>query len=203
MKIRHMAVVGALALVSGACVPDWAKNNDAPYILEIASITNADGTTPIRSDVSFPVVNDNAQVTVNIFRKNNNPDLSTSAVEHAYLKRYEVRYHRTDGRETEGVDVPHRISGALGNLRFHTPGAGGETELTVIIPIVRQSAKIEPPLKNLQGGVLGDTDLGVLPQGAVLTLIAEITIHGETVQGRAMEAKGFVDVIFADFPNTN
>ena len=201
MKIRHVAMVGALALVSGACVPDWAETNNAPYILEIASVTNGDGTLPILSDVSFPVVNDNALVTVNIFRKNNNDTLSTSAVEHVYLKRYEVRYLRTDGRSVEGVDVPHRVSGALGNVRLHTPAPGEETEAALQIVIVRHQAKIEPPLKNLQGGVLGDTDLGVLPQGAILTLIAEITIHGETVQGRAMEAKGFVDVSFADFPD--
>lgn len=203
MKIRQMAIVGALALASGGCVPDWAKTNAAPYILEIGSITNEDGTLPILSDVSFPVFNDNATVAVNIFRKNNNEGLSTSAVEHVYLKRYEVQYHRTDGRNVEGVDVPHRISGALGNVRLHTPGTGEEVEVAVVFPIVRHQAKVEPPLKNLQGGVLGDTNLGVLPQAFVLTLIAEVTIHGETVQGRAMEAKGFVDVIFADFPDTN
>jgi hypothetical protein len=202
MKIRHMAVVAAIALASGGCVPDWASQSDAPYILEIASITNADGTLPILSDVSFPVVNDNATVTVNIFRKNNNDSLGTSAVEHVYLKRYEVRYFRTDGRNTEGVDVPHRVSGALGNIRLHTPAAGEEIEAQVNLVIVRHQAKIEPPLKNLQGGVLGDTNLGVLPQGFVLTMIAEVTIHGETVQGRAMEAKGFVDVSFADFPDS-
>lgn len=200
MKIRQMAIVGALALVSGACVPDWAKTNEAPYILEIAAITNGDGTLPIRSDVAIPAVeNDNALVTVNIFRKNNNEDLSTSAVEHVYLKRYEVQYHRTDGRSVEGVDVPHRISGALGNIRFHTPAAGEETENTFAVTIVRHQAKVEPPLRNLRGGFGGDTGLGVFPQAAVLTLIAEVTIHGETVQGRGMEAKGFVDVIFADF----
>jgi hypothetical protein len=201
MKIRHMAVVAAIALASGGCVPDWASQNDAPYILEIGSITNADGTLPILSDVSFPVINDNAVVNVNIFRKNNNASLGTSAVEHVYLKRYEVRYLRTDGRNVEGVDVPHRVSGALGNIRLHTPAAADEVEVPVQIVIVRHQAKVEPPLKNLQGGVLGDTNLGVLPQGFVLTMIAEVTIHAETVQGRAMEAKGFVDVSFADFPD--
>jgi hypothetical protein len=203
MKIRHVAVVGALALVSGACVPDWASTNDAPYILEIAAITNQDGTLPILSDVSFPVVNDNALVTMNIFRKNNNETLGTSAVEHVYLKRYEVRFFRTDGRNTEGVDVPHRISGALGNVRLHTPGPGDETEAQITIVLVRHQAKIEPPLKNLQGGSVFESTVGVLPQGAILTMIAEVTIHGETVQGRAMEAKGFVDVSFADFPDSN
>jgi hypothetical protein len=198
---KQLAVVAALG--ASACVPGWARNNSSPYIIEIAAITNAGGTLPIHSDVSFPVVNDIAQVTVNIFRKNNQPTLSTSPVEHVYLKRYEVRYVRTDGRSVEGVDVPYRISGPLGNIRFHTPGpgGGGEVQAVVSIDIVRQQAKLEAPLKQLQGGVLGDTSLGVLPQAGVVTMIAIVTIDAETVEGDALEAQGSVEVTFADFPN--
>jgi hypothetical protein len=193
----------AVAMITGGCVPDWAQQNSSPFILEVASITNADGSLPILSDVSFPVINDDARVLVNAFRKNNNPALGTSPVEHIYLERYEVRYFRTDGRNQEGVDVPYRITGPLGNIRFHTPGPGGEGEVEaeVLITIVRHQAKAEPPLRNLEGGVFGDTGGALLPGGFAITMVAEITIHGRTVQGDALVATGRQQVTFADFPD--
>ena len=186
------------------CTPEWASQNAAPYILEIAGIN--DGAT-FNSDVGFPVVNDDIIVDVNILRKNNNPGLNTSAVEHAYLESYEVRYFRTDGRSQEGVDVPFRITGPLGNMRFHTPPPGGETELAVGITLVRHQAKLEPPLRNLQLDPDGSfnnegqgTSGATFPGAVVLTTVAEVTIYGRTLQGHAMQAKGRVNITFADFP---
>jgi hypothetical protein len=130
MKLVGRAVLmAAAALATASCVPDWATDNETPFILEIARITGPGGATPFLSDVSFPVANDEAQVAVNVFRKNNNANLATSPVEHVYLVRYEVRYFRSDGRDVEGVDVPFRITGPLGNLRFHTAGPGGAGEV--------------------------------------------------------------------------
>ena len=48
-----------------------------------------------------------------------------------------------------------------------------------------------------------DEYLQVLREGwgiVVLTLIAEVTIYGETVQGKGLKATGNVQVTFADFP---
>lgn len=185
----RVALAALAALPALSCTPDWATDNNTPFIMEIASIT----PSPLRSDVltGGGVVNDDAVVAVNVFRKNNNPTLGTSPVEHVYLERYEVNFFRSDGHNTEGVDVPFHISGPLGNLRFHTagPGGAGEVEQTVAITIVRHQAKLEPPLKNLEG--LGNEIL--------ITTIAEITIHGRTVQGGVLEARGSVQVTFADF----
>jgi hypothetical protein len=204
MRFAVGVMVAAATLASVSCVPDWATDNESPFILEISRITSSGGGAgPVQSDVSFPVVNDDVNVSVNVFRKNNNPDMATSPVEHVYLERYEVRYFRSDGRDVEGVDVPFRITGPLGNLRFHTaaPGGGGEVEQTVVITLVRHQAKLEPPLANLRGGVFTDTQAGLLPNGAVLTTIAEITIFGRTVQGAGLKAVGNVQVTFADFPD--
>ena len=106
-------------------------------------------------------------------------------------------YFRTDGRDVEGVDVPFRVTGPLGNLRFHTaaPGGSGEVEQTINITLVRHQAKLEPPLANLRGGTLTDTGASQLPNAAVLTLIAEVTIYGETVQGKGLKATGNVQVM--------
>ena len=201
--IRGAAVVLAASGLSG-CTPDWATQNSSPYVLEIVNIN--DGAT-LNSDVGFPITNDDVGVEMNIFRKNNNTRLSTSAVEHVYLESYEVRYFRTDGRNQEGVDVPFRFTGALGNLRFHTPAAGGETPITASITLVRHQAKAEPPLRNLQldpTSPLTQTGQGTagatLPGSVILTTVAEITIYGRTVEGQALQAKGRVNITFADFP---
>jgi hypothetical protein len=204
MKPLGRVLILAAALAPAACVPDWAADNETPFIMEIAEIANADGGAPVLSDVSFPVVNDEAQVTVNVFRKNNNPEMGTSAVEHVYLERYEVRYFRSDGRDAEGVDVPFRITGPLGNLRFHTAGPAAEVEQTFNITLVRHQAKLEPPLANLRGGTRTDVNGPFqLPNAAVLTTIAEVTIYGKTVQGKGLKATGNVQVTFADFPDEN
>jgi hypothetical protein len=203
MKLRMMVAVVAAGLWSQGCTPEWATDNETNFIMEIANIRGAGGEMPILVDVSFPIANDEAEVTVNVFRKNNNPQISSPPVEHVYLKRYEVRYFRTDGRDVEGVDVPFRVTGPLGNLRFHTagPGGGGEVENTVSITIVRHQAKLEPPIANLRGGVFNDVQLTTLPNAAILTLIAEVTIYGETVQGKGLKAVGNAQVTFADFPD--
>jgi hypothetical protein len=202
MRISGGSAVLVAALALAGCTPDWATDNETPFIMEIAAIN---GGSPLQSDVSFPVVNNDAVVLVNIFRKNNNPELGTSPVEHVYLTRYEVRYFRSDGRDVEGVDVPFRITGPLGNLRFHTPGpgGGGEVENAVTITIVRHQAKLEPPLANLRGGFLTDTGTGQFPAAGVITMIAEITIYGKTVQDKGLKATGNVQVTFADFPDGN
>ena len=189
MKASAWLLVGlAGALSSVSCTPDWATANNTPYILEIASIN---GGSPLRSDVltSNGIVNDDVLVTVNLFRKNNQVNQSVSAVEHVYLERYEINFRRSDGHNIQGVDVPYSITGPLGNVRFHTANPGGEVENTVSITVVRHQAKLEPPLKNLENQ--GNQD--------IITTIAEFTIHGRTVQGGVLEARGSLQVSFADF----
>jgi hypothetical protein len=205
-SMKYMRGVAVLLTATSffGCTPEWASQNAAPYILEIAGIN---GGSTLNSDVGFPVTNDDVTMEVNILRKNNQSGLSTSAVEHAYLESYEVRYFRTDGRSEEGVDVPFRVTGALGNLRFHTPAAGSETALNVPITIVRHQAKVEPPLRNLQ--LDPDSPLNANGQGTsganfpgsvILTVVAEVTVYGRTLQGHAMQAKGRLNITFADFP---
>ena len=200
MKLAMVAMIAVAGLGSSGCTPDWATDNETPFILEIADITNAQGELPILADVSFPVVNDEALVSINVFRKNNNPDLSTSPVEHVYLKRYEVRYFRTDGHSVEGVDVPHRITGALNSIRLHTPTDTGEIEVEAVITAVRQQAKLEPPLLNLRGGNVSTTGNFLLPGQAIITTVAEITVYARQITtGEPLSATGRFQVTFADF----
>jgi hypothetical protein len=83
--------------------------------------------------------------------------------------------------------VPYRISG---NMTAFLE-AGGST--TVTIEVVRRQAKVEPPLSSLAGG----------GGPFVLTMFAQVTVHGRTISGQTTNAAvGRVQVDFADFGDT-
>jgi hypothetical protein len=206
-RLKVLGVVG-FAVVMAGCVPDWARENETGLIMEIAGIQGtaggAAGGTPgaiLLSDVvtDGSAFNDDAVVTVNIYRKN--PTVTgTSPLEHVRLESYTVRYFRTDGHSVEGVDVPHRITGALNAVRFHTPTETGEIEADVDITIVRQQAKLEAPLLNLRRpfGVAAGNFL--IPGQGLITTVAEITVYARQVTtGEPLSATGQFQVTFADF----
>jgi hypothetical protein len=181
---------GALALVLGlslaGCAPGYVTSNDASINLIIAAIN---GGAHLDSDVrngagSTFVCPDDVKVDVAV--RNKNPNAPTPSVPSAVLlKSYEVRYIRSDGRGTEGVDVPYRITG---NLAFSVDVASSGTS-TVSLEVVRRQAKVEPPLSSIF-------------QAATLTVMAEVTLYGETVSGQGVSATGRVQIDFADFLDT-
>jgi hypothetical protein len=206
-SVKILGIVGFAAAMTG-CVPDWARENETGIIMEIAGITGFAGGEQggtegdiLMSDVvtDGAAFNDDAVVTVNVYRKN--PTVSaTSPLEHVRLESYQVRYFRTDGHSVEGVDVPHRITGALNSIRFHTPTETGEIEAEAVITVVRQQAKREPPLLNLVGGNRGATGSLLLPGQGLITTVAEITIYARQVTtGEPLSATGQFQVTFADF----
>ena len=206
-SLQILGIVGFAACMTG-CVPDWADENETGLLMEIAGISGLAGGESggaegniLMSDVvtEGTAFNDDALVVVNIYRKN--PTVTaTSALEHVRLESYQVRYFRTDGQNVEGVDVPHRITGALNSLRFHTPTAEGEIAVDAIITIVRQQAKLEPPLLNLRGGTVSNAGNFLVPGQAIITTVAEITIFARQITtGEALSASGRFQVTFADF----
>ena len=206
-SLQLLGIVGVAASMTG-CVPDWARENETGIIMEIASIQGfaggAEGGTAsaiLMSDVSTggSAFNDDAVVLVNVYRKNPSVE-STSALEHVRLESYQVRYFRTDGHSVEGIDVPHRITGPLNSVRLHTPTGTGELEAEAIITVVRQQAKLEPPLLNLVGGTRTNAGNFLLPGQAMITTVAEITIYARQVTtGEPLSATGRFQVTFADF----
>jgi hypothetical protein len=173
----------ALALSLGGCAPDYVTSNAATVNLYIASIN---GGAQLDSDVRFGedstfVCEDEVEVAVAVRNKNPNapaPNVPSAVI----LKSYEVRYYRTDGRGTEGVDVPYRITG---NLTLAVDVAESGT-VTFPLEVVRRQAKVEPPLSSIY-------------QTALLTVMAEVTIYGETVSGQAVSASGRLQIDFADY----
>jgi hypothetical protein len=149
----------------------------------------------LNSDVCCPIVNDNATITVELVTKN--PFLGTGPTNQGdlndvFIESYEVRYFRTDGRNQEGVDVPYRITGPVATL------VNLGTTNTFGIVVVRHQAKSEPPLRNLVN-VFSEAGTIQLPGAGILTAVAEITIRGRTTAGKAVEAKGSLQINFADY----
>jgi hypothetical protein len=173
----------ALLMVIPGCAPDYATDNAAQVNLIIASIN---GGAVLDSDVrnganSSFVCED--EVDVDVAVRNKNPNAPAPSVPSAVIiKSYEVRYFRTDGRGTEGVDVPYRITG---NLTFAVDVANSGTS-TFPLEIVRRQAKVEPPLSSIL-------------QTTVLTVMAEVTLYGETITGDRVTASGRLQIDFADY----
>ena len=185
--MRAMAVVLSLgALAMSGCVPDWAEQGDSPNTLLMTGINSG---TPITSDVQISngsICPDFAALRVENHLKNPlNTDASFRS--DVVIERYDVRYFRSDGRSTEGVDVPFRITGNVAQEIQASNSA------VLNLEIVRRQAKLEPPLRNLQG----------LGGGQVVTMFAEVTLHARsTIQQSLNTATARVQIDFADFGDT-
>lgn len=191
--MRLLTLVLACAVLSFGCTADFATQSEADVILRIVKIIGLEGEEQEEGDVLFsdvtPVFNDNARMNFEVVPKNPNlPD--PGAFNDVFLERYEVRYIRSDGRNTEGVDVPYRFTGGMATL---VRANGGD--IPAVIMVVRHQAKLEPPLRNL--AFVNPTVNGG-GQG-ILTVVAEITVHGRTTSGKAVSATGRLTITFADF----
>jgi hypothetical protein len=182
--MRAKAIVFVLgALAASACVPDWAKQGDSP---EILLMTGINGGSPLTSDVRIS----NGTVcpdftTLRVENHPKNPLVSGTGFRgDIVIERYSVRYFRSDGRNTEGVDVPYSITGNVAQEIQEGSSA------TLSLEVVRRQAKLEPPLRNL-------TDFG---GGQVVTMFGEVTIHARsTVNQTTNTATARLQIDFADF----
>jgi hypothetical protein len=97
------------------------------------------------------------------------------------ITRYHVQYVRSDGRNTEGVDVPFQFDGAL------TVTVGSDP-VKASMTLVRVQAKTEAPLQALVGSF-----------GPSISTIAEVTFYGKDQTGRDVSITGKISVNFADW----
>jgi len=171
----------ALALAAGGCAPDYVTSSTAPVNLLIATIN--DGAV-LDSDVRLStgtICPDTVTVALAVRAKNQN-EVTIKVPQHVIIESYEVRYFRSDGRGSEGIDVPYRYSGPLASeVDVATSGTS-----TVPVQVVRRQAKLEPPLSNITGI-------------QIVTMIAEVTISGQAVAGEAVSATGRMQIDFADY----
>ena len=157
---------------------------------KLSGVLNSDVLTFVKKDVnglqvSTPTIfSDNLTATFRLALKDPGSVESPtkpSSTNYITITRYHVTFVRSDGRSTEGVDVPYAFDGAL--TATVTPD-GAKTVMT----LVRAQAKSEAPLKGLVGSA-----------GPSLSTIAEIIFYGKDQTGRDVQVVGKISVNFADW----
>lgn len=184
-----------------ACA-DLARTGTGPAYLVMENVSASAGggttfTSSLLSDVQVivevtingatvrqpTIFNDLGRATVRAEMKNSIVPTTPTAMHSITINRYRVRYRRTDGRNTEGVDVPYGFDGAV----TATVPIGGS--VSVNFDLVRHQAKLERPLLTLIGG-----------RGLTfLSTIAEVTLYGQDQAGNEVSISGSIDVQFGDF----
>ena len=157
MTARAAAGLGAaICLLGSASCNDLVQASRSSTILVIERIGAASGGTPddpietlLNSDVLLNggVFPDIGRVTTRLAFKSpgtsENPASPTSA-NWVTVTGYRVVYRRSDGRNTQGLDVPYAFEGGMTMTTVDV----GTAEFT----LVRAQAKLEPPLIALRDG---------------------------------------------------
>jgi hypothetical protein len=188
---RIAATVALLAPIVNCTSRQLAGTSPAYLIMD--SLLAAPGAEPdsfsgsLASDVltNGGIFADNAQVTLRVALKDpgsvTTPNQPTT-MNFITVTRYSVRFLRSDGRNTAGVDVPHPFDGGVTFTVDETGGTG-------VLTLVRVQAKAEAPLQALanNGGAM------------VISTIAEVTFYGTDQAGRAVSVTGTISVNFANW----
>jgi hypothetical protein len=204
MRIIHRSPIWKAALLAAAALAGLACNaiensTQSASLLTVAAITGLDLSNKdsnfTQSDVLYTdpttgvstITDDVAKATLAVSTLDPNPVGGTSQYNDIQLDKYVVSYTRTDGRNSQGVDVPYTYEQALSQIIKVGQSA------TVSIIIVRASAKQEPPLISLRAGAT---------RGEILYTNARIDFYGHDLAGKTVHATGYLPVEFADFANS-
>jgi hypothetical protein len=178
-------LLGILVLM--ACNP-VEKNAKSPTMLIIESImgTTSDGTAANYLESSVTTgKSDVATITLQASLLNPSSLTGASQYNSVTLTSYKVDYFLQDGTGTPGVTVPNSLQGTISSL---TISVGSSATITIIV--VLDSAKLVAPLSSLAGTT------------TKLPVIAKITIQGQDLTGKPVEAQGQLSIIFGDYPVT-
>jgi len=192
MGLKGMALaIGCLALLS--CNP-LENKTESSSILIVQNLTglNAEGqeVNYLESDVvrldtaGNPFVTpDPAVVVFSAKLLNFNSSLGPSQYNDIIVDRYVVRYTRVEGKNQEGVDVPYAFEGSLSIM----VQINSVTEIS--FPIVRATAKLEPPLVNLAS---------TTAEG-VLQVTARVDFYGHDMMNKKVSATAYLAIFFANW----
>lgn len=183
-----------LSLASWSCGQLTRQGTASSYLI-VSSLEAASGADPntfggtLDSDVltvvsGVPTVfSDPARVTFTLGLKDAGSASSPTAPTQKNwitVERYHVAYTRSDGRNTQGVDVPYAFDGA-----FTVTVPVGDTVAN--FTIVRHQAKEEAPLAALANGAV------------LISTIAEVTFYGHDQTGREVSVTGKMTVSFGNY----
>jgi hypothetical protein len=187
-KLLSITVVLGIIFLLSSCNPieDDSKSSS---LLTIESLRGQDAegmeTDYLQSDVTKngTIYADVAVATLRASTLDPAPMLGASQYNDIVLDRYTVTYSRTDGKNTPGVDVPLSFEGSLTAL------IKADSTVSVSFIVVRDVAKLEPPLVALaDGGAEG-----------VLTCVAKIDFYGHDLINNKVTATGYLTIYFANY----
>jgi hypothetical protein len=189
-KILSITVIVSAILFLYSCNPVENKSESASMLI-IDGIQGKDikGTAAnyLQSDVykekSFTVTADVASATLRTQTLDPKPMMGTSSYNDILVTRYTVSYSRTDGKNVPGVDVPYPFEGSLSALVKVSSTA------TVSFIVVREVAKLEPPLIGLANGAAE----------GVLQVTAQIDFYGHDMTNHNVKATGYLAIYFAQY----
>jgi hypothetical protein len=193
MRMRtafHAVWLVSVVLVSTSC-GDVVRTGRSPVYLIMDSLLGQRGGnasaafgTPLSSDVITNTVTfaDLGQVTLRVAPKDVTGLVGPTTNNDVTVTRYHVSYRRSDGRNTEGLDVPFAFDGAVTG----TMAAGGSTA-ALTFELVRAVAKRETPLVNL------------VSSQTVVTTIASVTFFGHDQAGNEVTVAGLIQIDFGNF----
>jgi hypothetical protein len=195
LKSVKFIALSAFITLSASC-GEFTRQGRSPVIVVVDSLTSDDSgtllsdvvqlvTTPAPCSENSPcqvVFNDMASVELRLILKDPGTGSTTSPsdLNSVTINRYRVEYRRTDGRNTQGVDVPYAFDSAL---TVNVPADGAEASFQ----IVRHSAKEEAPLLALRGN------------GTIISTIATVTFYGRDQAGNDISVSGNIGVDFGNF----
>lgn len=171
-------VISQLQAASGA-QPDQFSGT-----LNSDVITNVEQTVNNQTVLVPTVFNDIGQVTMSLILKDpGQPGIAAAPtpLNQITFTRYRVVYRRSDGRNTQGVDVPFPFESAA---TFTVPADG---TVTAAFEIVRHTAKQEAPLAALRSNP------------TIISTIAEVSFFGRDQAGNNVTAVGNIGILFGNF----
>ncbi len=195
-----LAVLVVAPLLSASCANTASTGRSPSYVIidqllaasgaqakQFQSYLDSDVVTNVKTQVGTDTVmvptvyDDPGQVTMHLAMKD--PTVTTPTdINSVTLDRYHVDYIRSDGRNTQGVDVPYSFDGALG-------GTVTTSATSFNFVLVRAQAKMEAPLLALRNG------------GGAITIstLASVTFYGHDQAGNVVTFSGSISVNFADW----
>jgi hypothetical protein len=196
-KFVKLVVLSVLTALSASC-GEFTRQGRSPVIMVIDRLEVGDAgtllsdvvqlvTTPAPCSDATPcqvVMNDMADVTLRLVLKDPGTPGALSEpsdLNSVTVTRYRVEYRRTDGRGTQGVDVPYGFDSAV---TFNIPGDGSTD---IAFEIVRHAAKLEAPLMALRSS------------GNIISTIASVTFYGRDLAGNDISASANIGVNFGNF----
>lgn len=196
-KLHSIISILAILLVSlflSSCNPIEDESR-SPSILVLLNLTGSDiegnEANFLQSDVvkldedsgGTYVTADTASATLTAKLLQPESQFGSSQYNSIMLTRYIVSYYRTDGKNSQGVDVPYSFEGSLSTL------IEIDQSVDISFIIVREVAKLEPPLINLADGRAEGT----------ITVTAKVEFYGHDLTNNTVKTTGYLTIYFANY----